>query len=601
MPVPSAPRLAALCLALAFAAPRAAEDYSQWSHGGELLLNTTVDGGNVAGNVARFPLLVRLDAGNFNFSKARRDGGDIRFSNPSGKHLPYQIERWDSARAMGEVWVLADTVYGNRDDQVLRMHWGRPSAMDSSRGGAVFDSANGFLGVWHLAEAGGTRLNAVSTGYAAVPMNQASDPSAPGVIGMGDSLDNQAGAEDYFQLYEDYSELAKGFTYSVWAYPTASGNYARLLDLGSGQGIDNIQLNRVGATEDLRFSAYSGTTRLGEVVAAGALKNNQWQHFAVTVSGTDARLYRNGVQVGQGTLSAGLSAARRNLSYIGRSNWAADAYYQGKLDEPAIAKRARSADWIKLSYAGQRPDQKLLSFRAGFACISRFTAPRDTSITEGRLIELSAQAECAAGYSWTAVSALCPRIMDPDVKNLQVYSPRVSKDEVLVYRFTARYGDSVKTKDIRVTVREAIPDPVFAFDPVPVWTGQDSLAVRAVVQNLAQVKASASPDIAWAWTVGGLPVDTAWRTDRLVLRAPGGSGRIDVGLCLDNGGAQVCRSVQVTSQGGALGIRVSPLPERARVRADFRDASGRLRKAAERRPFEGAGAYPAKRLGAAGR
>jgi hypothetical protein len=125
--------------------------------------------------------------------------------------------------------------------------------------------------------------------------------------------------------------------------------------------------------------------------------------------------------------------------------------------------------------------------------------------------------------------------------------------------------------------------------------------VRATVSNLALVKASASPVITWAWTVGGLAVDTAWRSDRLVLRRPAGAGRIDVGLCLHNGGTPACRTIQVTTQGGILGIRdprAAGLPERARMRADFRDASGRLRKAAQARE---ARAFPARSPDAARR
>jgi hypothetical protein len=44
--------------------------YYGWKHSGKLYFNTTVSGANVAGNVVDLPVLVRLNAGNFNFTQA---------------------------------------------------------------------------------------------------------------------------------------------------------------------------------------------------------------------------------------------------------------------------------------------------------------------------------------------------------------------------------------------------------------------------------------------------------------------------------------------------------------------------------------------------
>src|SRR5690606_32079229 len=62
--------------------------------------------------------------------------------------LPYQIESWSSGAAA--IWVKVDTIKGNNSTQKIRMHWGNGSAAAESNGAAVFDTANGFRGVWHL-------------------------------------------------------------------------------------------------------------------------------------------------------------------------------------------------------------------------------------------------------------------------------------------------------------------------------------------------------------------------------------------------------------------------------------------------------------------
>lgn len=45
-----------------------------------LYLNTSPTGADVAGTVTNFPVLVRLRANNFDFSLAKADGSDLRFS-----------------------------------------------------------------------------------------------------------------------------------------------------------------------------------------------------------------------------------------------------------------------------------------------------------------------------------------------------------------------------------------------------------------------------------------------------------------------------------------------------------------------------------------
>ena len=128
------------------------ENYTQWLHYKDITINTSATGYNIAGAVANFPYLVRLSAKSFTFSEAKRNGEDIRFANATGTHLPYQIELYDSAGASAAVWVRVDQILGNNATQYIRMYWGRAGAADSSNGANVFN--NGFVGVWHLGEAG---------------------------------------------------------------------------------------------------------------------------------------------------------------------------------------------------------------------------------------------------------------------------------------------------------------------------------------------------------------------------------------------------------------------------------------------------------------
>src|SRR5690606_23827454 len=89
------------------------------------------------------------------FKEAKGNGADIRFTKANNTtRIQHQIEKWDSAERAAAVWVRVDTVYGNRNNQLFRLHWGNAAAVDSSKGSAVFDTAAGFRAVWHMNDTG---------------------------------------------------------------------------------------------------------------------------------------------------------------------------------------------------------------------------------------------------------------------------------------------------------------------------------------------------------------------------------------------------------------------------------------------------------------
>src|SRR5690606_25590798 len=122
----------------------------------KVYVNTPASGANVSENVDSFPLLERLTAGNFAFSQARSDGGDLRFADSAGALLPYSIERWDAVNRVAEVWVNVPRIYGNNNSQWFRMYWGKGSASSLSSGGATFPITSGYAGVWNLGESSGS-------------------------------------------------------------------------------------------------------------------------------------------------------------------------------------------------------------------------------------------------------------------------------------------------------------------------------------------------------------------------------------------------------------------------------------------------------------
>lgn len=535
-----------------FCARAEADDYSQWGKSALIYLKTSPDGANVTGTVRDFPVLVRLKAADFTFSQARGKGQDIRFSASNGKHLAYQIDRWDSTKALAEVWVKLDSVQGNSETQSLTMHWGNPAAGDSSDGNAVFDSADGFVGVWHLGGSSGTALrkNSVLGGVDADPLYFDGGETVPGIIGVADSLDGDAPYGDNLQFGDGYAELSSGFTFSIWCNPASTANSSRLLDMGNGPSLDEMVLRRSGTSQSIVYDNYQGNALGRSTKVDNCFPAKQWQQFTVTVAGGKMNLYRNGSLIASDDNPGNaITPVRRAYNYMGRNDWGAGAYFESLLDEPQLSKVARSADWIKLAYANQGPTQNLVFFTPPVppvTCVPSFSMSKDTALSEGSTLVLSGSADCATGYNWSAVAGPVPRILDPESKALQVFLPRIAHDTSLTYRFSASYPDSDHYQDVTVTIRADIPDPVFTLPATMDWNGVDSLMIKPDISNLAAVKASKQPDLHFSWVLGDLAADTAWRDDGLMLKSASGEGDMTVNLCLDNNGPATCKSMIVS-------------------------------------------------------
>lgn len=549
--------------------PAAAADFSAWTRHADLALNAATIG--VAGTVTGFPLLVRLDTARFDFNEAQASGGDIRFSKPDGTLLPHEIAGWNLQTMTAEIWVRLDTLRGAEDGQSIRMHWGNPAAVEVSDPNAVFAAADGFVGAWHLGGSEGkVRPNAVLNGNPASPANYDGDETTTGIIGSADSLDGTA-AGDHLDLGVGYADFSGGFSFSAWIQPTAVRNWGRILDLGNGQGLDNIILTRVLAGDGIGFHNFQGASR-SVVETFGQIDENQWQLFSVAVSDSAVRIYKNGDLVLDRDLTNSLAVATRTLCYLGRSNWAADQYYQGKIDEPVLARQARSDAWMRLQYLNQKPDASIPAFPAKPGCAPSLALAADTAVAEGADLTLVPDAPCATSFAWSVESGPAPRILDPESPRLDLRSPRVSGETVIVYRLTVGFPDSSRSRAIRVRVWEAIPDPAFALPADGAWNGKDPIAYRPTLTNMDTLRATGDTLLHWAWTFTGAAVDTAWLPDGVRLLA-GEPGPLAIRLCLDNGGTPFCREGNVAISPATSLARI---PERdAQPIGPWKDALGR--------------------------
>ncbi len=346
---------------LAARANAAAEDYSQWSQARVITLNTSATGADIATDQSGFPVLINLSAQQADvFDGAEAGGADLRFATAQGAHLHYQIELWDKTARKAAIWVRVDIVKAAVAAQGLRLYWGKPGAPDSSDGKAVFRSADGYLGVWHLGN---------SVEDASANANHGIDS------GTAAAADGRIGGARYFENPEPYVKTGKYIalgnpagmniagkvTFEAWVKWIRRDGHRIIICHGAAAGSNSETVLRIGETSDYRAGTWTGSAHYATLLAPTA-DSNAWVHLAGVHTGSSWLLYRNGRQVSQLADSNGAKpspgAWRIGAEYASAS---VTRYFHGWLDEVRLSNIARNPDWIKLGYENQKDAQTLVT------------------------------------------------------------------------------------------------------------------------------------------------------------------------------------------------------------------------------------------------
>ena len=142
-------------------------------------------------------------------------------------------------------------------------------------------------------------------------------------------------------------------TVACWAnFSNVGGSYQRLWDFGVSPPDDETDPSvymfltpRSGGTGPIQFGITTGGNDTQSNIYAPAALPSGWHHVAVSIDSSTmtVRLYQDGKFVAEGETSflpSDLGVTNQN--YIGKSQWAADAYYNGAIDELRIYNRVLS-------------------------------------------------------------------------------------------------------------------------------------------------------------------------------------------------------------------------------------------------------------------
>lgn len=344
--------------------------FAGWKDSAEVTLNTTSSGANISGNVYGFPVLIRLSEDKFNFSEARGDGSDLGFFKSDGTPIQFAVEQWDSIQKKACIWVNIDTVKGNDNKQSFTMIWGNPNVIVLSNRAGVFDTSEGFSGIYHF----GGNLDDATAHMFNGKDNKTADVSG-GIIGHGRSFD---GASSYISL-GDLPDRPAG-TISFWFRPGVTVNYTTT----KTQGIwGKEESNNTDFTISLQGSDfYSGSGSPGNLISkqenpdtgcymastTSSFSAGAW-YFATWGWNPDSNfLYINGAlesstAYSRPVLGNGNDEIGRSLYDSSNIAGGGPLYFNGTLDEFRIENTFRGAEWIKLCYMNQRANDKLVTIK----------------------------------------------------------------------------------------------------------------------------------------------------------------------------------------------------------------------------------------------
>lgn len=509
----------------------AAAQYPGWQHSGSIFILTTPEGADLPATAMEkdFPLLVRLNKDFFDFSKAKAEGADLRFSTKNGEPLAYQIEDWDTANGTAIIWVRVPTITGNAR-QEIKMHWGKAAAVSESSGTAVFNAANNFAAVLHMNETVHDEVGAITAIDEGTALSD-------GVIGKSRTFSTGKGVNCGTEI-KSFPSGASPHSSEAWI--KAKMINTTVLAWGVPTDASKVVIS-LASPPHIRAECWFGGA---DVTGAITIPMSEWVHVVHAYDGTKARLYVNGV-LDNTDGSNNMKIPETVSFYIGGWNQVGGTYdFVGNIDEVRISKVARSAEWIRLQYENQKPMQTLVGplVQPG----NDFSLSQQSSIVnESQKVGFIAKAGGAQKLYWILKRDGREEVVATDRFRFVLDAGRVSNDAKATLQFKAVYADGVKTKDIAITIKETIPEPIFTLKVPTQWDGRSTIEVVPQIKNLAAMQTANVADLKYEWSAEPFAIIKEVAPGKLRLLRSQNSGKLTVTATASNGGKPVTQSVDI--------------------------------------------------------
>jgi hypothetical protein len=190
---------------------------------------------------------------------------------------------------------------------------------------------------------------------------------APGTAGysfsagkVGNALTLAKAGSGYVSMPAAVFANLTNITVATWVNVTTSSNWQRVLDVGKNANLANntstgtLYMNLVPQTDATKLAFAISKDGYGseQVLTSTALSTGTWKHVAVVLASGQETLYVDGVSAASSTTVAlrPTDLATIDYAFLGKSQFTADPYFDGKIDEFRVYGRALSATEIQALY-----------------------------------------------------------------------------------------------------------------------------------------------------------------------------------------------------------------------------------------------------------
>ncbi len=178
------------------------------------------------------------------------------------------------------------------------------------------------------------------------------------IVGYDGAALKLDGSDDYVELpIGSVIESLTSSTFTIWVdFSNTGGAWQRIFDFGTGTTINMFLTPRIDTDGEMRFAITTGGGGAEEQVSAASTLSSGWHHVAVTIDADTSaiNLYLDGIVIASNnaaTLNPSALGATTN-NWIGRSQYAADAYFSGAVDDFRIYNYALSQEDIRDTMRG---------------------------------------------------------------------------------------------------------------------------------------------------------------------------------------------------------------------------------------------------------
>ena len=247
-----------------------------------------------------------------------------------------RIEQWNTVSSGYKYWRFSSTgdgyFYLQNYDNINYLTAGASFCVQSSFTGSPLQQ-------WRFVSADPTPTGTLAASYQFE--GNASDSAGSNhatTVGSPTYVSGQSGQALNFDGTDDYATLPSGVSNSVdvtissWVYWNGGSAFQRIFDFGNDTN-SYMYLTPSSGEGLMRFAITTGGGSGEQVLITDSLPTNQWVHLALTLRGNLGVLYLNGKPKVAGRIFVDTSNFNPTLNYIGKSQYAGDPLFSGRIDD----------------------------------------------------------------------------------------------------------------------------------------------------------------------------------------------------------------------------------------------------------------------------